>query len=183
MASTTTIPTETSKRCEAKKIKVGSVFSRHSFGKVMAIDNHNKMMTIQNSNGDSWSIGAQIMEKEFSFADQIESEETVSRTRIIELLTDHPRTAMTIHFNKKPNAKNIAKELRPGKGDMSVKDWDAKVKELLQGDERVMVGYHVCSFDEHRRLRFNETDKGQRLVDPRTLNWMIVDCVKYTVGK
>jgi hypothetical protein len=182
MTSTTTIPTETSKRCEAKKIKVGSVFSRHSFGKVMAIDTHNGMMTIQNSNGDSWSIGAQIMEKEFSFAEQFESEETVSRTRIIELLTDNPRTAMTIQFNKKPDPKKIAKELEGGKTG-TAKDWTAKVKSLLQGDERTMIGYHVCSFDEHRRLRFNETDKGQRLVDPRTLNWMIVDCVKYTVGK
>jgi hypothetical protein len=183
MPSTTSIPTETSQRCDAKKIKVGDVFSRHSFGKVTGIDTYNSMMTIENSNGKTWRIGAEVMEYEFSFADQFESEEKISRTQLIELITDNPRTAMTIHYNKKPNAKNIAKELRPGKGDLSVKDWDAKVNLLLQGDERVMVGYHNSSFDEHRRLRFNEADKGQRLVDPRTLNWAICNRVKYIVGK
>ena len=183
MASTTTIPAETIKRCDASKIAIGSVFSRHSFGKVTAIDRRSEMLTIENSNGDNWNIGAAIVELEFSFAEQFEEEEKISRTALIEMVTANPRTAMTINYNKKPNAKDIAKELRSGKDDMSVKDWDAKVTELLQGELRTMIGYHVCSFDEHRYLRFNEADKGQRLVNPRTLNWAIMNRTKFIVSK
>ena len=189
MASTTTIPAETTKRCDAKKIKIGDVYSRHSFGKVTAFGQDmrgNTMVEITNSNGAPWTISPQIMELEFSFADQVESEETVSRTRLIEIMMDNPRTAMTIHFNKKPNAKNIAKELRSGKAaDESVKGFDARVKALLQGEERVMIGYHNCSLDEHRRLRFNEAAEKvqQRLVDLRTLNWVVVNQTRYVVGK
>jgi len=90
---------------------------------------------------------------------------------------------MTIHFNKKPDAKKIAKELEAGKGSETAKVWNAKVKTLLLGEERVMIGYHVCFFDEHRRLRFQEAEKGQRLVDPRTLNWMVVNRVRFSVSK
>ena len=181
MASTTSIPAETTTRCDARKIKVGDVFSRHSFGKVTAIDRHNGLLTIENSNGNSWNIGPEIVELEFSFAEQFETEETVSRTRLIELMTELPRTAMTINFNKKPDPKAIAKALEGGKGSESAKAWTAKVDKLIAGDERTMVGYHTLSFDEHRRLRFQESGSGQRLVDPRTLNWMISYRTKFVV--
>lgn len=183
MASTTSIPTETTHRCDPKKVKVGDVYSRHSFGKVKAIDNFNGMMTIENANGDSWNIGKEVVALEFSFANQFEDEEKISRTRMIEIMIEHPRTAMTINFNKKADPKAAAKALEGGKGSLSQKDWQALVAANQVGPERTMIGYHTCSFDEHQRLRFQESDKGQRLVDPRTLNWMIVDRVKYTVGK
>lgn len=189
MASTTSIPAETTKRCDAAKIKVGDHYSRHSFGKVTKIDNVRdqygrvvKMMTIQNSNGDDWQINAGIMELEFTFAEQFEEEEKVSRTRLIEIMSEHPRAAMTINFNKKPKVDEVAKALQEGKTG-TAKDWKALVKDQLAGAERTMIGYHVNGYDEHRRLRFNEADVGQRLVDPRTLNWAIIDRVKYTVGK
>lgn len=183
MASTTSIPSETTNRCDANKVKVGDTYSRHSFGIIKSIDPYNGSMTIENSNGNKWTIGKEIVALEFSIAEQFESEEKVSRTRMIEIMTEHPRTAMTINFNKKPDPKKIAKELEGGKGSDSAKDWNAKVKKLVAGEERTMIGYHTLSFDEHRRLRFQETGKGQRLVDPRTLNWMIVDRVKYVIGK
>lgn len=191
MASTTSIPTETTNRCDANKVKVGDVYTRSSFGTITNIvteydpitRRNQTMMSILNSNGDVWNIGKEIVALEFSFAEQFDDEETVSRTRMIEIMIENPRTAMTINFNKKPDPKKISKELEAGKNGQTAKVWNAKVKALLQGEERVMVGYHTCGFDEHRRLRFNESGKGQRLVDPRTLNTMIVNRVFYTVGK
>jgi len=188
MSSTTSIPTETAKACDFDKVQVGSVFSRHSFGKVILKTRNpqtgEEIAQVENSNGEKWTISAGIVENEFSFADQFDDEEKVSRTRCIEILTDNPRTAMTINYRKKPDAKKIAKETRAGKpGAMTVKDWDAMVKELVSGELRTMVGYHSNGYDEHRRLRFNEAGVGQRLVDPRTLEFMVVDRVKYVVGK
>jgi len=189
--STTSIPTEIAQRCDATKIKVGDIYSRHSFGTVKQIEKvydhvtrrNITMLTIENSNGNSWQIGADIAALEFSIASQFEDEEKVSRTRMIEIMLEHPRTAMTINFNKKPKVEDVAKALQEGKTG-TAKDWKALVKEQLEGAERTMLGYHVCSFDEHRRLRFQDAEaKGQRLVDPRTLNWLVVDRVKYTITK
>jgi hypothetical protein len=193
MTSTTTIPTETTSRSDFSKVKVGSVYSRHSFGKVTGFGRDaygNPMVQIENSNGESWTISPNIMEAEFSFADQFDSEEKVSRTRAIEILTDNPRTAMTINYNKKPKTNDVGDGIL-GLINEAIKTGKAPTKksvrqfagEQLGGPERTMIGYHVNSYDEHRRLRFNESGKGQRLVDPRTLNWMICDRVKYVVGK
>lgn len=59
--------TETTKRCDAKKVSVGAVFSRHSFGTVIA-KNYDGSYQVRNANGFDWSIGANILEQEFSFA-------------------------------------------------------------------------------------------------------------------
>ena len=190
MASTTSIPTETATRCDASKLKIGDVFSRHSFGKIKEIVKQRNpvtyreeiLFTVENSNGNSWNIGFDIVELEFSFAEQFEDEEKVSRTRMIEIMLEHPRTAMTLNYNKKPKVDDVAKALTAGKTG-TAKDWKALVKEQLEGAERTMIGYHAMSFDEHRRLRFQDAGTGQRLVDPRTLNWMIVNRIKYTIGK
>lgn len=198
MTSTTSIPTETTERCDPKRVKVGDVYSRHSFGVITKIEEKYDpitrqrltLMTIRNSNGNEWNIGSDIVGLEFSIAGQFEATEKVSRTRMIEVLMENPRTAMTINFNKKVKSTDVAdsvlelinKALADGKAPTkaSVRKFAA---EQQTGEERTMVGYHVCSYDEHGRLRFNESEVGQRLVDPRTLNWMIVDRVKYEIGK
>lgn len=191
MASTSSIPSETRGRCDADKVKVGDTYTRHSVGTIKKIENvfnrqtqrYETVMMIENSNGDVWTVGKEIIGLEFSIAEQFDEEEAITRTRMIEILTEHPRTAMTVNFNKKPDPKAAAKLLEEGKGKLSSKAWNAKVAEAMAGEERTMVGYHALSFDEHRRLRFQETGKGQRLVDPKTLNWLIVDRVKYVLKK
>jgi hypothetical protein len=180
-----TKPEETTNRCDTKKVKVGSVYSRHSFGTVTDIAGDT--FTVQNEKGDSWQIGRTILEKEFSFAEQFDSEETVNRTRAIEVMVENPQTAMTIHYNKAPEVADkdgkigVATALKNGQGAMSDKEWKKLVATQVAGEEREMIGHHFGAFDEHRRLHFVESGKGPRLVDPRTLNWLIVKRVKYTV--
>ena len=173
----------TDKLCDASKVKVGSVFSRHSFGKVLdkGTDRGTEYFKIQNLEGKTWTITADIVEAEFSFADQFETTETVSRTRAIEVLTENPYRSITISFRKKVDHKEVAKELAKGQEQLTKRQWTKKVKDLLAGEERTMEGYHTGTFDEHRRLRFNESGKGARLVDPRTVDWMIVGRTKYKV--
>ena len=196
MASTTDLPTEIMKRCDGDKVKVGDVYSRHSFGKVIDIQTqfdhhtrtHHKVATIQNANGDKWTIGMSVVELEFTIAGQFESEESLSRTALIELMKSFPRTAMTINFNKKVKTTDNADQILD-LINTAIKTGKAPTKTVVRklaadqqvGDERTMVGYHVASFDEHGRLKFQESDKGQRLVDPRTINWAIINRVKYIV--
>ena len=178
----TTTPAETTQRCDFRQVKVGCVFSRHSFGTVTNIVGERLML--RNSDGYEWAIDQNILEQEFSFAEQFDNEEEVSRTQVIELLTEHPRTAMTVQFNKKAKHADVAKELKAGKpADMTDRAWSNKVKKLMDGEERTMVGHHFGRFDEHRRLHFTEAGKGGRLVDPRTINSLIVARMRYVVKK
>lgn len=180
MAATTL---EQTKRCDTSKIKVGSTFSRHSFGTVTKFGGNS--IYLKNTEGYEWSITADIVEQEFCFADQYDEEEKASRTAVIEVITDNPATAMTICFNKKPDPKAVAKLLKEGQGEDSARAWNKKVKLAIGGAECTLVGYHTGSFDEHRRLRFHKmnADGGTdfRLVDPRTINWIICARKKYIV--
>lgn len=188
MASTADIPTEIAKRCDAAKLKVGDVYSRHSFGKVVEIDRYRGMATIENSNGNKWSIGLDVLELEFTIAEQFDSEENLSRTALIELMKTFPRTAMTVNYNKKVVPNDNADEILNLINE-AIKTGKAPTKQAVRklanaqqvGPERTMVGFHANSFDEHGRLKFQESDKGQRLVDPRTINWAIIQRIKYIV--
>lgn len=177
----TATTTETTRRCDLAKVKEGHVFSRHSFGKVIAIHRGMNRIELRNSEGLQWTVDGAILEQEFSFAEQSDGVEEVSRTRAIEVVTENPRTAMTINFNKKADPKAVAKELAAGQGSLSAKDWNAKVSTLLDGEERTMIGWHYGVFDDHKRLSFIEDEKGPRLVDPRTINYVICNRVRYNV--
>lgn len=176
--------TEPAERCDARKVKVGSVYSRQSFGIVTSVGSK---IGIKNEKNDGWEIDKEILEKEFSFADQFDKEEEVNRTQAIDVITDNPQTAMTINYNKAVDADDVAKALKSGQGSMSDKDWKALVKAQVAGEERTIIGHHFGGFDEHRRLQFFEIDSSKgpeskfKLVDPRTVNSVIVNRTKYTV--
>jgi hypothetical protein len=65
------------------------------------------------------------------------------------------------------------------------------VKKALEGEERVLVGRLLGTKDDFGRFHVIDMDIAedksksydvrQRLVDPRTLNWLIVKNVKYEV--
>lgn len=173
--------TETTRRCDLSKVQVGAVFSRHSFGKVMAIHRGMNRIELRNSEGLQWTVDGTILEQEFSFAEQHEGVEDVSRTDAIKAVLENPRTAMTINFNKKADPKVVAKELAAGQGSLSAKDWNAKVSSLMDGEERTMIGWHFGGVDPHGRLNFIEEANGPRLIDPRTINYVVVGRKRYNV--
>lgn len=178
-------PSETTKRCDASKVKPGAVFSRHSFGTVVdsARRGFGGTFRVKNAQGFEWEIGAEILEREFSFADQFDGEEKVTRTRVIEILTENPHTAMTVAFHKAVDPKAVAEATKAGQGAMSDREWAKHVGTLCEGEAREMIGHHAGTWDEHRRLHFVEMAKGPRLVDPRTIDWLIVGRMKFVVKK
>lgn len=173
---------ETTNRCDAEKIAVGSVWSRHSYGTV--VSRIGELFTLRDETGFEWDIkGSNIMEAQFSFADQVEQEIVESRSKINEIILENRGIALTICFKKKPKSNDVADLLAEGQGSLSQRAWRKKVKDLQEGSERVMVGHHNGSLDEHQRLKFTETGVGQRLVDTRTTQWVICDRTKYVVKK
>lgn len=173
---------ETTSRCDAKQIAIGSIWSRHSYGTVTG--RVGDRFTLRSEEGLEWDIdGANIMEAQFSFADQQTQEIMESRSKINEILLSYRGTAMTVCYKKKAKTNDVAKALTEGQGDLKERAWNKKVKDLIEGEERIMVGHHNGSLDEHQRLKFTETGVGQRLVDTRTTQWVIVDRTKYIVKK
>jgi hypothetical protein len=176
------VPVETTKRSDAKKVKVGDTWSRISFGTVVEVKAG--AVKVRNNKGDEpWDVSNAIIENEFAFANPHHSEATkeVTGTEAIAILKDHPRTAMTVCFHKKPDPKKTAELLKVGQGNDTEKAWVSKVRKALEGEVREIVGYHVGTWTPQGHLQFFETGKGIRSVDPRTINWIILDRSKYVV--
>lgn len=175
-------PAPNDKKSDIRKVKVGSVFSRHSFGVVVG---RFSGVEVKNLDGMSWTISPDLVEKEFSFADQFDVEVTTNRTSVVGVLVGRPYTAMTVKFRKKVDLKDAAEALFPGEDfAMGPKLWRSRVEEVMAGEVRTMEGFHSGEHDAHGRLKFTEIVNGapqQRLIDPRTVFEVICHRTRYTV--
>lgn len=173
----------TTVKSKAEDIAIGDVFSRFSCGTV--IDKTFDTITVKNTEGRSWNISKEIVESEFQFANHSHEEDTCCRTDLINLIKANPRVAMTIEFTKKPDPKAAANVLQDGIGALTERQWNSKVKRAMEGEHRVVRGIYPGSSDEHGRLRFiiigEPTGNGLRLVDPRTINSVIVNNKTYSI--
>lgn len=153
-----------------------------------------------NDFGEAIVVDDQYVEKCLISSDQVDLEKTMSRTDLTNLFLASTNTALTVNYNKKVKDEDVKKQLHdlyPNKGGkiLSEADFKKKVNETLkgvvEGEERTMVGRHYGSVDEFGRIRFIDMDEKrdpskdydtrQRLVDPRTLNWLILKGIKYKV--
>lgn len=173
---------EKTKRCDSKKVTRGDYFSLYGFGRIIRVPGREigGFFEVQNHTGFTYQVARDVLENEYAFADQHASEEKIARTKVIQVLRDSPRTAMTVVYTKKVDPKTVATELAEGQGDIKPRTWAAKVKKLLEGEQRTLIGHHVNSFDVHGRLRFT-CKEGLRLIDPRTIKSLVVGQVRYEV--
>lgn len=129
-------------------------------------------------------------------ADQYSKTEKVTRTDLTEVFFANPYIAMTVNFNKQVKEADVATEIQQAYENSTPKEFTSRMKKALKkglnGEERTMAGRHYGSKDEYGRVRFinmgvdrdeskKDYDTRQRLVDPRTLNWLILKGVKYEV--
>lgn len=180
---------------DIKKIKVGDVLSETQFYKVSkVIEGGLELVT---DGGQSIKLGDKYVEQLLVSGNLYDSTEKITRTDLAEKVISSSRIAMSVNYNKQvkdvdvtKGITNIYEELGMG---MSKIDFGKKVKKALslKGEERTMIGRHYGSVDNNGRLSFidmnevNNPDKDYdtrlRLVDPRTLNWAIIEGVKYQV--
>ncbi len=160
----------------------GEKWSRHSYGKVVGLNLVDNTVIVQNETGFEWQVGMPIFEKEFKLATPFQKEEKLNQTDLIRKIEENQRIAMTVNFNKQVDEKTVADKvegmIKEGKVPTR-RTLLKRVRELLVGEERTMVGRHSGAKDDRGRLHFTDMDKGPRLVDPRTINWAIIDGVKY----
>jgi hypothetical protein len=146
---------------------------------------------LQNDEGEFIVVTNDYIEKCTESAHRFSKTEKLTKTQLAELFFANTRRAMTVCFNKQVKEKDVVDEIKsafsstPSQLEKQIK---LSIKKALNGEERVMVGRHYGSKDDFGRVHFIDMeiekpssgyDKRQRLVDPRTINWVIVNNVKY----
>ena len=170
------------------RLKKGDIVSEHQFYKVKEFTQTG--VAFINDDGIDIHVANDIVNSCMSDASQFDEEVEVSRTRLIEIFTQNPRIAMTVSFTKKINTKEVAAELYKAfknKENLLASD----IEFLMRGKERIMRGRHEGQHDDFNRIQFvdmdikrdtsKEYDTRLRKVDPRTLNWVIVNNVKFKI--
>lgn len=179
-------------------LKVGEVLSETQYYKVVKIKG--TKVQLQNDEGENIVVDAGYVDNCLSSSVQFEKTEKITRTALAELFVNSARTAITVNFHTKVKEADVKKALHAlyaNKGGKILSEADykkkvnAEVKKAIQGEERTMIGRHYGSQDDFGRIKFidmeavrdtsKEYDTRYRLVDPRTINWVIVDNVKYVV--
>lgn len=175
--------TKNPRKSDAAALKPGDKWSRHSYGQVVRANRQS--VVVKNDNGLEWTIDDNLFEKEFNVADQFQTVEKVSRSEMVEKIVGAARLIMTVHFRKKPEHKTLVEAVtRLLDGDLDrpkPRALSKLLKDTTAGEERTMVGRHYGTSDDFGRLQFTamEAGGGLRLIDPRTVEWAIIDNVKY----
>lgn len=176
-----------------KVLKTGEILSETQYYKVAKIVGNNVQLT--NDFGEDIIVDAGYVDKCLTSASQFLTEEKITKTELTELFLANPYTAMSLSFNKQVKDTDVIKEIMAAYETSTPKQMTDAVKKAvkrgLSGEERIIVGRHTGSQDPFGRINFTDMniekidgkdyDLRLRLVDPRTLNWLILRGVRYTV--
>jgi hypothetical protein len=142
-----------------------------------------------------------IVEKEYldviNSHDRVKTEEKISQTDIFNIIMANPKTVMSVYYQTK-DEKKLVRDLKAEK-DAKIKEiQSAKVSDVEKllsdlidnpiltftpGKMRLMKGYHFGHQDERGRIQFKDMEEVNpellKGVDPRTLEYAIVNNIKY----
>lgn len=179
---------------KSSKLKVGEVLSESQFYVVEKVQG-NKVQ-LKPDSGDSITVSDGYVEQFLTSGEQVESPEVkVSRTELATLFLANANVAMQASFNKQVKEVDVTKEIMntyqnstPSVFEKAVK---AAVKKGLDGEERIITGYHTGNVNEFGRVNFVDMklardttknfDNRLRQVDPRTLNFVLLRGTKHIV--
>lgn len=174
-----------------KNLKVGDKLSETQFYIVDKIVGN--QVQLRPDKGETIVVDAGYAENFLTSASEFTTTQNITRTEAVELVRNHPFTAMTINYNKQAKEADIVKEIQDAYDNSTPKEFSTKIKAAVKksanGEERTIVGRHYNTYDGFGRLSFIDMDIAQdasksydvrnRLVDPRTINWLILKGVKY----
>jgi hypothetical protein len=170
-------------KCSVSKLKGGHKLSRLSY--VTVVDNFGSSVLVRNEQGVEWSIGASIVEAECFSAHEFSKTETMTRTELVAKFNEVGRSVYTVNFNKQPKLED-AFDAIANRGEIkSNKELKKLLTESMKGEPRTLVGYTVSrdvSLGRSMVVDLEQTgDDRIRQVDPRSLNWVICEGVRYEV--
>lgn len=181
------------KKVDFSKIKLGDYLFDIQYYKVVEV----KLQSIAviNERGFASEIDRDIIEEGMYSASQYDFEKTVSRTEICEILEQAGNYVFTVNFNKQVREKDLKDKLLSAIKDengelLSPSEMEKALKKVshdaIKGDPRTLVGYLLRVEPKMGRssvidLAYPLENNRIRLVDHRTINWLIIKNVKYIV--
>lgn len=176
------------RRTVAAALQVGDHLSRVQYYRVVARADEEGFVTVENTHGFQFKLRAEIVEAEMYSAGQYDREVRLTRSELAERLTAVGDTCFTVRFRKQVSERAVAARLAVLAADpASISDEAAcrrLAKELLEGEERVLVGYLVDAQPRLGRSMVIDLDveAGEhaiRMVDHRTISELITRNVRY----
>lgn len=175
------------------KLKPGDICSETQYYTV--VKTSGDKVQIKNDNGTDIVVDRGYVESCLKSANQFTSEKNVNMTEAAAIFLNSSRMAITVNFNKQVKEADVVKEIMEAYASSTPKEIEAKVKKsvksALTGVERTIVGRHYGELNDLGRVQFvdmetertsgKDYDTRLRLVDPRTINFMIVNGIKYTI--
>lgn len=178
------------KRTNFDKVKKGTRLSETQYYEVINVTRGAKQgVRVVNERGFDFYIAGDIVEEGMFSADQFSEEIIVTRTELVETLETAGDSIFTVNFNKQPKPRDVTlsiQDLMRGKSTQKVTQ--KMMKEAMMGEERILIGYLISTEPKMGRSLVKDLEaekRGEshdvRLVDHRTLNWMIFKNTKYIV--
>ncbi|HSX49074.1 MAG TPA: hypothetical protein VLE44_02340 [Candidatus Saccharimonadales bacterium] len=173
-------------------LKVGEKLSETQFYNVDKIVGNRVQLTPDS--GETISVDKGYVDAFLTSSDQFEKEEKVTKTELTAIFLGAANTVFKVSFFKQVKEADVLKEILEAHQNSAPKDveknFKAAIKKAITGEERVLRGFHRGGVDEFGRIHVTDLDitkdasksydVRQRLVDPRTISWLIVKGTKYT---
>ena len=181
----------------------GSILSETSFYVVKEL--RNGQVIVNDDYGHEITLSGRYVSEITVSADIWETEEEKTMTELAEIFINSPRIACTVAYITKPSEKT-KRDFEAEKSakiseiqNATLKNAEKLLSDLIEnpitktipGKLRVMKGRHYGHKDELGRIHFidmeltkdptKDYDTRSRQVDPRTIQWLIVNKVKYTL--
>ena len=175
----------TDAKWNSSKLKVGNWFSENQFYKL--VDHTGSQWTCMphNEANEEYSIDDQQMQDMYS-ATLFESQESLTRTQLVEILLGAQETAFTVTFRKKINVEDVQEMLATVKSDADLEKRRKELShDLTQGKQTTIHGFLLKTEEKLGRSSIIDLSapygKGYRQVDHRTIEEIVIKNVKYTV--
>lgn len=172
-------------------LKEGNIFSEQQFYTVVKIaGNKAQLKTLR---GEMVVLDDKYIETCLDSAHDYTKTENITRTEISKKFLTCTNIAFTVVFQKQVKDKDVIDDLEklyPNTGKiMSKADYikavKAAIKKALEGETRILRGYHTGEQDEFGRISCVDmeiiTGHNKRLVDTRTISELIVKGIQYKV--
>src|SRR6478736_849759 len=176
-----------------KTLKTGEALSEVQYYKVVKIAGDK--VQLKNGLDQDIVVDKAYVEDCLTSGEQFTKEEKMNKTDLAALFLKSTNTALTVSFNKQVKEADVVKEIMDAYTGSTPKSIELAIKKAvkkgLNGEERILTGYHYGIVDDFGRVSATDMNipkdpsasynTSLRLVDPREINWLILKGVKYVV--